>query len=137
MTSDERQDVGRLYSISAWSLAASGEVLVVINTLGIFGQSSAAVYVTAMISLLGVATVNFVAITYRRFFLNLTRCRLLPLRGGSGHQRLPGSNGRYRLVTVPPMRRLSSYEPPPHQIELLTITAEDVIRIRVEFTRVA
>ena len=68
MTSEERLEVGRLYSISAWGLAAFGEVLVVSNTFGLLGRPSAAVYVTAMISLLGVATVNFVAITFRRFF---------------------------------------------------------------------
>lgn len=68
MTSDERRDVGRFYSLSAWGLAACGELLVLFNAVGILWEPSAAVYLTAMMSLLGIATVNFVAITFRRFF---------------------------------------------------------------------
>ena len=68
MTTDERLEVGRLYSISAWGLVASCELLVVLNAFGYFGEPSAAVYVTVMVGLLSVATVNFVAITFRRFF---------------------------------------------------------------------
>lgn len=68
MNSDDLEEVGRFYSIAAWGLVASGELLVAFNALGFLGQPSAAIYVTAMVSLLGVATVNFVAITFRRFF---------------------------------------------------------------------
>ena len=68
MNNDDREEVGRFYSIAAWGLVVSGELLVAFNALGFLGQPSAAIYVTAMVSLLGVATVNFVAITFRRFF---------------------------------------------------------------------
>ena len=40
MASDERREVGRLYSVSAWGLACSGEVLVAFNIFGLLGKPS-------------------------------------------------------------------------------------------------
>ncbi len=63
---EQRAEVGMVNNIVGWGLAFLSTVLLATNTLGIFGDSSALPYLVALVSCLGIATSNFIAIALQR-----------------------------------------------------------------------
>jgi hypothetical protein len=62
----DRAEVGRLNNVIAWGLSLLQFVLLATNALGVFGDPSALLYLAALVTLLGVATSNFVTIAVQR-----------------------------------------------------------------------
>jgi len=62
----ERAAVGLLHTGVAWGLVGIVFVLLLGNTIGLFGGPSAGPYMTALVCTLGVATSNFITIAFQR-----------------------------------------------------------------------
>lgn len=62
----DRAEVGFAHSIIAWGLSALVATLLIANAVGFLGGPDAALYITAQIGLLGIATSNFVTIAFKR-----------------------------------------------------------------------
>jgi len=60
----DRAEVGLAHSYIAWGLSAVSVVLFIANAAGSLGGPGAALYVSALIGLLGIATSNFVTIAF-------------------------------------------------------------------------
>lgn len=66
MSAEERAAVGTIHTVVAWGLFALAAILFAGNALGVSGDPSAALYVTALVCVLGVATSNFVTVAFHR-----------------------------------------------------------------------
>lgn len=66
LTHQDRAEVGLVHSYIAWGLSAMSGMLLIANAAGLLGGPGAALYVTALIALLGIATSNFVTIAFKR-----------------------------------------------------------------------
>ena len=68
MSSADRAEIGPLFLAVAFGLGGAFFVALGVNAMGILGEPAAALYVTSLVCLLGLATSNFVSIAFRRLF---------------------------------------------------------------------